>query len=141
MIQKKTKLALTALLAFGISTSAIADGHGAKATETIPKPTVAADPSVTECKESTAPIIPDGNVASQDELLAAQKAYKVFQDQVIDYRECLLVLEANMKEMNLDPKELEAKLAANLAADNASVDKLESVAEEFNVAVRAFKAR
>lgn len=140
MIQKtKTKLALAAFLAVGINTVTYADGH--EAGEKVAIPTVAADPSVTECKEATAPIIPDGNVASEDELLAAQRAFKTFQASTEEYRDCLLVLKANTEAMDLDADELEAKLADNLALDNLSVDKIEAVAEEFNKAVRAFKAR
>jgi len=145
MIQTKTKLALAAFLTIGINTATYADGHSAAekaaAEATTPIPEVAADPSVTECTEAAAPIIPDGNVASEDELLAAQKAFKAYQANVEEYRDCLLVLKANTEAMELSPEELESKLADNLAADNASVDKIEAVAEEFNKAVRAFKAR
>jgi len=56
--------------------------------------TVAADnhPEVdvaAQCELPTAPIIPDGNVASQDELLAAQKSMKAFQGSLVDYRQCI----------------------------------------------------
>jgi len=42
-----------------------------------------------ECTTPSAPIIPDGNVASQDELVAAQKAMKAYQGELIEHRECL----------------------------------------------------
>jgi len=136
------KLLLTALFCLGASSTVYADGHGeAKEAATAAIEAVAADPSVTECTPATAPIVPDGNVASEDELLAAQKAYKLFESSTHDYRDCLLVLKANLEAAGLPEEELASKLAENLAADNASVDKLEGAAKEFNIAVRTFKAR
>ena len=95
----------------------------------------------TACSIGEAPIIPDGNVASEDELVAAQKAYKEFDANTMAYRECLLEEKALIEASGADSEEMTAKLQANLDADNAAYDKLVNVAEEFNQAVRAFKAR
>ncbi len=91
-----------------------------------------------DCALPTAPIIPDGNVASKDELVAAQGAYKEFEANIDTYRGCL---EEKEKGVPLDAEDIDAQKAAILALDSASVDALTKVAEEFNVAVRAFKAR
>lgn len=91
-----------------------------------------------DCVLPTAPIIPDGNVASKDELVAAQGAYKEFELTIDGYRGCL---EEQEKKIAVDAEDAEAQRAALLALDGASVDALTKVAEEFNVAVRAFKAR
>ncbi len=141
MMQTKTKLALAAFLTIGLNTAVYSQDNSATSNDAPAVAEIVADPSVTECAEASAPIIPDGNVASKDELLAAQKAFKVFELSTQEYRDCLLVLKANIEAMDLEPSELESKLANNLAADNASVDKVEFVAEEFNKAVRAFKAK
>ena len=139
---RNNTLLLATLFCLGASSIVYADGHGeAKEAATAAIEAVAADPSVTECTPSSAPIVPDGNVASKDELLAAQKAYKLFESSTHDYRDCLLILKANLQAAGLAEEELASKLAENLAADNASVDRLEGAAEEFNIAVRAFKAR
>lgn len=91
-----------------------------------------------ECSHGDGPIIPDGNVASQDELVAAQKAMKAFQVTLAEYRECL-----DAKDAAIDPEaeDAEAQKAAIGADYDASVDAEEKMAEEFNTAVRAFKAR
>jgi len=91
-----------------------------------------------ECALPNAPIIPDGNVASKDELIAAQGAYKEFELKIDEYRGCV---ENKEKAVPLDAEDAAAQKAAFLALDSASVDALTKVAEEFNVAVRAFKAR
>ena len=144
---RNNTLLLATLFCLGANSIVYADGHGEAKGETKEEAAtaaieaVAADPSVTECTPSSAPIVPDGNVASKDELLAAQKAYKLFESSTHDYRDCLLILKANLQAAGLAEEELASKLAENLAADNASVDRLEGAAEEFNIAVRAFKAR
>jgi len=91
-----------------------------------------------ECATPEAPIIPDGNVASQDELVAAQKAMKAYQATLIEHRECLAGMDAAVVP---DSEEAEQQTASILAAYNASVDSEQAVAEQFNAAVRAFKAR
>lgn len=97
--------------------------------------------ALAECEIGNAPIIPDGNVASEDELVAAQKAYRAFEETTTEYRECLMQEKAAAEAAGLSEEELQQALAKNLAADNAAVDQLVIVAEEFNKAVRAFKAR
>ena len=91
-----------------------------------------------DCVLPTAPIIPDGNVASKDELISAQGAYKEYEVTIDNYRGCL---EEQEKAIAEDAEDAEAQRAALLALDGASVDALTKVAEEFNVAVRAFKAK
>lgn len=91
-----------------------------------------------ECVTPEAPIIPDGNVASQDELVSAQRAMKAYQGTLVEYRECLAGMDAAVVP---ESEEAEQQTASILAAYNASVDSEESVAEQFNAAVRAFKAR
>ncbi|MBT8114070.1 MAG: hypothetical protein KJP04_01735 [Arenicella sp.] len=85
-----------------------------------------------------APIIPDGNVASEDELVAAQKAMKMFQGSLGSYRECL---DAEGAAIDSESEDDEAKATLILENYNNSVEAEEKIAQEFNTAVRAFKAR
>jgi len=90
------------------------------------------------CELPNGPIIPDGNVASQDELLSAQKAMKAYQAVLADYRLCI---DEKSSLLDLETEEgAAAKLVINSLYD-ASVTAEEDVAEKFNLAVRAFKAR
>ena len=91
-----------------------------------------------ECTPPSAPIIPDGNVASQDELIAAQSAYKAFEKKFYDFRDCLTAKE---KAISLEASDYEAQKADIVAADNAAFEELNRVANKFNSAVKAFKAR
>lgn len=87
---------------------------------------------------STTPVIPDGNVASMDELLAAQSAIKGFQASLGEYRTCL-----DSQRVAFDPATEEglAGLAQIDGKYNASVDSEEAVAASFNAAVKAYNAR
>ena len=96
-----TKTLIAGVIAIGISNSALA-----------------------ECVAPSAPIVPDGNVASKDELLSAQSAYKAFESNFYDYRECL-----------------QAKEKALIDLDDVAFEELNRVAAEFNTAVKAYNAK
>lgn len=91
-----------------------------------------------ECVAPATPIIPDGNVASEDELVSASKAMKAFQTKLVDHRNCLAEEEGTLDTEAENFMELKKAVGAKY---NESVDAEEKLAEEFNVAVRAFKAR
>lgn len=91
-----------------------------------------------ECDMVAAPIIPDGNVASEDELVAAQQAIKSYQGSLLEYRACL---DGMQKALDPEAEDTPVKAAELTAMYDASIDSEEAIAEEFNVAVRAFKAR
>lgn len=112
----KTLIASSIFMSLGFSTSAFAD----------------------ECVLPNSPLIPDGNVASKDELIAAKDSYEAFQSKIINYRECLTAQEAKIP---TESDSAEEQKKAILALDDASIDSLKKVAEEFNLAVRAFKDR
>ncbi len=84
------------------------------------------------------PIIPDGNIASKDELVSAKARIKAYQDNLLDFRECLLTAE----------KALDAESAGYADAikqlgirSDASIDLETRVAEEFNEAIKIYKSR
>ena len=126
---KKSKIpfaltAITSLTAFSIATSTLAQ-------ET--------EPTDAGCSyNTTTPIIPDGNIATKDELVSAQKRVKVYQESLLDFRECLLE-----KEKMLDPssESYEDQKAALAARSNKSIDLESKVAAEFNDAIKIYKTR
>ena len=114
-------------------------GGPAMSEEAVAEAAESEDMAVAEaCDMPAAPIIPDGNVASEDELVAAQKAMKMFQTSLGGYRECL---DGKQAAIDMEAEDGEAKAELILADYNASVDAEAKIAEEFNVAVRAFKSR
>lgn len=125
MIRKKTLTQLSIICALTVSTTSL----------------YASSWEINEKKcalPETTPIIPDGNIASEDELFSAQQSVKSFQETLLDYRECLA-----KKEAKLDPEaeESQARIAQLRKLSDESIDFEKTVAEEFNQAVRAFKER
>jgi len=97
-----------------------------------------------ECELPTAPIVPDGNVASTDELVAAQGALKAFQADLVEYRNCLAKKQEALAASSGEDEEsavAQQEAKALVEAYNNSVTKEEEAANEFNAAVRAYKAR
>lgn len=91
-----------------------------------------------ECTLPGAPIVPDGNVASEDELVSAQSSIKTYQANLMDYRTCL---ESSNEALDPEAANFEELSKMSLDKYNASVDAETNVAEEFSAAVRAFRAR
>ena len=94
--------------------------------------------AMAECDTPAAPIIPDGNVASEDELVAAQKAMKMFQGSLADYRTCLATAQEALDAKDEANTDMIAELNDKY---NVSIDAETGIAEEFNTAVRMFKSR
>jgi hypothetical protein len=94
--------------------------------------------TVSDCTLPTQPIIPDGNVASMDELVAAQNAFKMYQGHLGGYRTCLLEAEAALSK---DSEDLEESTAKITKLYDGSVDAETVTAEKFNESVRAYNAR
>lgn len=92
-----------------------------------------------ECTAPTGtPIIPDGNVASKDELIAAQGAVKNFQALNLDYLKCI-----DGKRAELDPEAAETaqQMGEFQALEDAAIAMEEKLADEFNTARKAFMDR
>jgi len=91
------------------------------------------------CSHTTStPIIPDGNIATQDELVSAQKRVKAFQEDLLDFRECLLASEEGLDPEAEDYTQTKAALSAR---SDQSIDLENKVAAEFNEAIRIYKTR
>ncbi len=96
------------------------------------------DPSAHCTYDNNTPIIPDGNVASKDELIAAQGSIKAYQTSLVEFRECLAAVETAL---NPEAEDFESVKTLLIDRMNKSVDMENQVAEQFNETVRAFKSR
>ena len=98
-----------------------------------------------DCISPEIPAVPDGASSTMDQMIAGQKAVKAFQASNIEYMACLEP-RVTAAEEQLANASGDAKAAAKEAyeeeeaAYNAAVSAEESVAGDFNVAIRAYKA-
>jgi len=105
-------------------------------------PYVAAD----DCVIPGIPDISDGTSASLEQMIAIQKAVKVFQADNLDYMACLEpalnTAGEDAKKAGSEKEKLAAKAlyAEKEATYNAAVSIEEKLVGEFNAAIRAYKA-
>ena len=86
--------------------------------------------------------VPDGRTATYDEMLAAQKAVKQFNDDIASFNACLdMEMVAFEKSGQFDEARLEELRAMQAKKNNAAVDDIQSLADAFNEQLRIFKAR
>ena len=89
----------------------------------------------TACVTPDAPTIPDGSTASEQELVATVGAFKAYQAELVEYRECLTAYEEDLGDDMTDEQQ------EMMVTDyNASVDSEESLAVQLNEAIAAFRA-
>lgn len=89
-------------------------------------------PAYADCVLPPAPSkIPDGNTATQQEMITAMETLKEYNQDVETYTKCL---EYEARQNHLSPSDL-ARL------HNTAVDTLQKVAAKFNEQVRTFKAK
>jgi hypothetical protein len=98
-----------------------------------------------DCTYPQAPAhLPDGNTATLAQMLAAQKVVKNYNDDMTAYLACIKlerdsrVAQAGDKLSKQQKQEL---AAIEVQKNNAAVDQLHSVADQFNAQVKIFKAR
>ena len=89
-----------------------------------------------ECNAPSSPIIPDGNVASLDELKAAQGAFTQMQDNFFVFRECI---NAKIDTLDTESETFEQEKAALTAKDDVAFASLNAVADNLNAAIRVYK--
>ncbi len=82
------------------------------------------------------PAVPNGRQASEEEMIAAQKALKAFIANGEDYIKCLDELEGSWGE-----EATEEQRAMIVMFHNKIVDDQQAIADLFNAAVRAFKGK
>lgn len=82
--------------------------------------------------------IPDGSTATKAEMIAAQKAVQAFDASVKQYSECL----QQEQQAKLDAGGDKVKLQKQYAElNNAQVEKVQQLADKFNVELKAYKAK
>ncbi|HEX6999869.1 MAG TPA: peptidylprolyl isomerase [Gammaproteobacteria bacterium] len=87
-----------------------------------------------ECEKPEEPVIPDGETATLDEMMAGQTAMREFVSGSENYLDCLAKI--------IDDEEQAAERRnAAIGEHNRTVSAMEALAESYNTEVRAFKAR
>jgi len=106
---------------------------------------LAAGPAYATCSYPKAPTnIPDGASATLEQMVAAQKAVKVYNDEIKAYTDCLKLEHesAVAKEGDKLTKEQKADMEKiQVQKNNAAVDEAEQVTSRFNEQVKAFKTK
>lgn len=82
------------------------------------------------------PTVPNGNSATEQDLVAAMKSVKAYQSLVAEYRTCLDKISSG-----LTAEEDQAKKTLLISLHNRTVDDETQVGDLYNSAVRAFKGR
>lgn len=86
--------------------------------------------------------LPDGKTATYDEMVAAQKAVQQFNEDINSYNACLDMEMASYEKSGLYDENRLAELRTMQAKkNNAAVDEVQAIADEFNEQLRIFKAR
>jgi hypothetical protein len=93
--------------------------------------------------------IPDGNTATLEQMVAAQKAVKQFDQEINAYTACLKLESDNavaqVDQSEDDPKKKEAQKKelerVQIQKHNAAVEEDEALAQRFNEQLKVFKAK
>ena len=97
--------------------------------------------AASNCVEPSAPAIPEGSTASMEEMVEAQTAVKTYQTAMSNYRMCIENHMASIDEaLKEGDKEAGVDFLNHNRRFNEAVSNEEVVAEEFNTAIRAYKA-
>jgi hypothetical protein len=86
--------------------------------------------------------LPDGATATFEEMAAAQKVVRQFNEDINAYNSCLdLEMVSLEKSGAYDDNRLTELRAMQAKKNNAAVDEVQSLADRFNEQLRIFKAR
>ena len=93
--------------------------------------------------------LPDGATATKEEMMAAQKLVKAYNDDIKSYTDCLKA--ENDDAMKADAKKPEKERMTkqqregldkvNVQKNNAAIDEAQAVTDRFNEQIRAFNAK
>jgi hypothetical protein len=103
---------------------------------------IAAGPAFAACPYPKAPdSIPDGNTATLDQMLAAQRAVKAFDAAITTYQGCLESENNAAFAANPDLTEDQKKERLNILGQkqNAAVDEAQALADRLNAQIRVYK--
>ena len=85
--------------------------------------------------------VPNGTVATEDEMLEGQKAVKQYMVDMNEFLDCLEAETSSAVTEGEDPQITVERETIRSKRHNAAVDEMETVASDYNEAVRAYKAR
>ncbi|MEL7296029.1 MAG: hypothetical protein AAGJ86_00130 [Pseudomonadota bacterium] len=85
--------------------------------------------------------VPNGSEASQEEMVAGQKAVKSYMNSMNTYLDCIEAEAKSAASADEAPEITEQRNTLMTKRYNAAVTEMETLAAEFNVQVRAYKAR
>ena len=106
---------------------------------------VIAAPALADCTAPTIAIsVPNGSTATMDQMLAAQHAIRDSDAAVQHYGDCLKAEQDAKIAAGGDKMKDEEKVKISteyVNLQNAVADKLQKIADQFNVEVRAYKAK
>ena len=88
------------------------------------------------CTLPTTPAIPDGNAATQEEMLSAQSTLKAYIESGNNYLGCLDALEKSWGEDASDTQK-----AVIVSVYNQTVERLQNQAKSFNESLKVFQAK
>ncbi|MGH8250641.1 MAG: hypothetical protein ACREVI_08065 [Steroidobacteraceae bacterium] len=86
--------------------------------------------------------VPDGKTASFEEMAAAQKAVQQFNEDIDAYNACLDMEMSSLEKSGVyDDNRLTELRAMQAKKNNAAVDEVQAIADQFNEQLRIFKTR
>jgi hypothetical protein len=86
--------------------------------------------------------VPDGKTATFEEMAEAQKAVQQFNEDINSYNACLdMEMSVLEKSGQYDENRLSELRAMQAKKNNAAVDEVTALAEQFNEQLRIFKSR
>ncbi len=104
-----------------------------------------AAPAFADCSAPSNEVkVPNGANATKDEMVAAQHAVKDYNAAVKDYIECIskeMDAKVAMGGDKLTDADRQKISSAYTAMQNAAVDRVQKVADKFNVELRAWKSK
>jgi len=112
---------------------------------------LSAAPVYADCSYPTPPDkIPDGNTATLEEMVTAQKAVKEYDKAINAYVACIQlehndavskIAKPGEKPTAEEKKNMDDMERVEIQKHNAAIDQLQSVADRFNVQVKVYKAK
>jgi len=86
--------------------------------------------------------VPDGKTATFEQMAAAQQAVKLFNEDINSYNACLDMEMQSLEQSGLyDATRLAELRVMQAKKNNAAVDEVQAIADQFNEQLRIFKAR
>lgn len=93
-------------------------------------------PGYAACNFPAATTVPDGSTATDEQMIAGQKAVKDYIAEIEAYQACL-----EKEQQALGDAVTDEQKAMHLKRYNASVDAMQDIANRFNEQLRAYKAK